>query len=50
MSEKTQLRCPCGEFIAGDNEDDLVDKVQEHLRQVHPGMEYGREEILFLAY
>jgi hypothetical protein len=43
------LRCPCGTFIREDDEDDLVEKVQEHLAAEHPGREYSREEILFMA-
>lgn len=48
--EKTQLTCPCGEWIEGENEDDLVEKVQAHLKEKHPGMEYEREDILFMAF
>jgi predicted small metal-binding protein len=44
------LRCPCTEVLTGDNEDELVEKVQEHLQEKHPGREYTRDEILFLAY
>lgn len=47
---KTQLTCPCGAHIVGEDEDDLVEKVRHHLATVHPGMEYDREEILFLAF
>jgi hypothetical protein len=49
---KTRLSCPCGEFIQGDDEDDLVDKAFAHLREKHPDMadEYEREHILFMAY
>jgi len=47
---KTRLSCPCGETIVGENEDDLVEKVQEHLHAEHPGRDYGREEILFMAW
>lgn len=46
---KTQLNCPCGEHIKGVDEDDLVEKTQAHLAADHPGMEYGRDEILFIA-
>jgi predicted small metal-binding protein len=48
--EKTMLPCPCGEHIEGENEDDLVKRVYDHLRQAHPGLEYTREQILELAY
>ena len=47
---KTMLTCPCGELIEGKNEDELVEKVQDHLRDKHPDHEYTREQILFMAY
>ena len=47
---KTNLSCPCGEFVQGKDEDDLVEKVQAHLAEKHPGREYDREMILFMAY
>jgi hypothetical protein len=47
---KRNLNCPCGEFIVGTDEDDLVEKAQRHLAQNHPGHEYSRDEILFIAY
>jgi predicted small metal-binding protein len=49
---KTRLTCPCGEFIEGKNEDDLVQKAFDHLRERHPDLadEYGREHILFMAF
>jgi len=47
---KTRLRCPCGEFITGTDEDDLVAKTQAHLAAAHPDHDYSRDEILFLAY
>ncbi|WP_141012722.1 DUF1059 domain-containing protein [Nocardioides sambongensis] len=43
------LRCPCDTTLRADNDDDLVEKVQEHLAAEHPGREYSREEILFMA-
>jgi len=46
---KTRLNCPCGEYITGVDEDDLVAKVQAHLAAEHPGREYDREAILFMA-
>ena len=46
---KTRLSCPCGTVIKGTDEDDLVEKTQEHLAAEHPGMSYGRDEILFIA-
>ncbi len=44
------LRCPCDLTIRGEDDDDLVEKVQAHLAAEHPGREYSREEILFLAH
>lgn len=46
---KTRLICPCGDRFAGVDEDDLVAQVQEHLATAHPGLEYDREQILFIA-
>ncbi len=46
----TRLTCPCGEVIRGTDDDDLVTNAQEHLAEKHPGLEYDREQILFLAY
>lgn len=50
MRMKTRLTCPCGASIVGSDEDDLVVKTQAHLTESHPGMEYSRDEILFIAY
>ena len=32
------------------DEDDLVEKAQAHLSEKHPGREYDRDAILFMAY
>jgi hypothetical protein len=37
-----RLTCPCGEHIQA--------ATGAHLKEKHPGHEYSREEILFLAY
>ena len=50
MAQRTRLSCPCGEMLKGDDEDDLVEKAQAHLRDKHPGLEYDRDAILFMAY
>ncbi|MEN0135501.1 MAG: DUF1059 domain-containing protein [Rhodococcus sp. (in: high G+C Gram-positive bacteria)] len=50
MTAKTRLTCPCGTAITGMDEDDLVARTQVHLTESHPGMEYSRDEILFIAY
>jgi hypothetical protein len=47
---KTQLMCPCGEYIHANNEEDLVALAQRHLETNHPDREYSRDEILFLSY
>jgi predicted small metal-binding protein len=47
---KTKLRCPCGVLITAKDEDELVELTQQHLAEAHPGMTYGRDEILFMAY
>ncbi|MCD4534539.1 DUF1059 domain-containing protein [Nocardioides sp. cx-169] len=46
---KTRLSCPCGTTITGADEDELVERTQAHLAQAHPGREYDREMILFMA-
>jgi predicted small metal-binding protein len=48
--EKTELICPCGAWLEGANEDDLVEQARQHLREAHGGREYSRDEILFLAH
>lgn len=47
---KRNLNCPCGEQIVGTDEDDLVAKTKAHLAENHPGHDYSRDEILFIAY
>jgi predicted small metal-binding protein len=49
---KDTLLCPCGELIRAADEDDLVERVLEHLAERHPELAdaYTREDILFLAY
>ena len=46
---KTRLTCPCGEYFSAADEDTLVTQVQAHLAEAHPGLEYDREAILFIA-
>ncbi|WP_435743056.1 DUF1059 domain-containing protein [Nocardioides sp. SYSU DS0663] len=46
---KTRLTCPCGQVVKGQDEDELVQGVQAHLAEEHPGREYDREMILFMA-
>ena len=47
---KTHLTCPCGEALVGKDEDELVEMTQAHLASFHPGLEYDRDAILFMAY
>lgn len=46
---KTRVSCPCGTVIKAEDEDQLVADTQAHLAEQHPGMSYGRDEILFIA-
>lgn len=46
---KTMVECPCGAVIRAEDEDELVARTQDHLREQHPGMDYGRKEILFIG-
>jgi predicted small metal-binding protein len=48
-SGKRHLTCPCGEYIEGTTEDELVERVQAHLKAEHAGHEYTRDQILFMA-
>lgn len=43
------MTCPCGEELAGADDDELVEAAQRHLRDAHPGRMYTREQILFFA-
>ncbi|MGW6117871.1 DUF1059 domain-containing protein [Nocardia sp. NPDC055165] len=47
---KRHLSCPCGEFLVGEDEEDLVVKARLHLTEQHPDHSYTREQILFMAY
>jgi hypothetical protein len=48
-SGKRKLMCPCGEYIVGSTEDELIELVQAHLKAEHEGHEYTRDQILFMA-
>lgn len=43
------LRCPCGANFRTETDDELVEQVQEHLAEAHPGRTYSRDDILMLA-
>jgi hypothetical protein len=47
---KRTLDCPCGVRVNGEDEDDLVEQVSRHLAERHPGRDYSRDEILFMAF
>jgi hypothetical protein len=36
-------------MLRGADEDELVEKVRAHLTENHPGHDYSRDEILFMA-
>jgi hypothetical protein len=44
-----RLECPCGEVILDEDEDELVDKANEHLEAEHPHLVFTRDQILFMA-
>lgn len=46
------VHCPCGTDVQGDDDDELVENVQEHVRSDHPDLvgEYTREKILGIAH
>jgi hypothetical protein len=48
---KVRLRCPCGDLLVAADEDDLVEKANEHLEREHPELAgvYTREQILLMA-
>ena len=45
------VHCPCGTDLEAETDDELVAKVQEHVRDDHPEMvgEMSREQILEMA-
>jgi hypothetical protein len=49
---KRNLTCPCGQYIHAETEEALVEMALAHLREMHPDRadDYGRDEILFMAY
>jgi predicted small metal-binding protein len=46
------VHCPCGEVFEAETDDELVEKVQQHVREDHPELEgeYTREKILSIAH
>lgn len=49
-NRRRYVSCPCGYLLEGSNDDELVLEVQRHLSESHPGLQYGRDQILLLAY
>ena len=47
MAQK-QVSCDCGKIIRERNDDQLVEVVQQHAREVH-GMDLTREQVLAMA-
>ena len=47
-----EINCPCGENVRGDDDDQLVANVEEHIQDKHPEMvgTKSREEILAMAH
>ena len=45
------VHCPCGEVFEAETDDELVEKVQQHVREDHPELEteYTREKMLSIA-
>ena len=39
----------CGDMIRGKDDDEIVAKIQKHLKDVHGGMEISRGEVLAMA-
>ena len=42
------INCPCGFVLRGQNDDEVVQKAQEHAKSVH-GMDLSREQALEMA-
>jgi predicted small metal-binding protein len=42
------ITCPCGFVLRGANDDEVVEKAQDHARAVH-GMELTRDQALEMA-
>jgi predicted small metal-binding protein len=39
-----ELHCMCGNHVVGENDEDLVQQVLEHAREVHPEMNLTEEQ------
>lgn len=49
-NRRRYVSCPCGSLLEGSDDDELVLQVQRHLSEYHPGLQYGRDQILLMAY
>ena len=47
-----EINCPCGKTVSGEDDDQLVANVEEHIREDHPEMvgTRSREDILAMAH
>jgi hypothetical protein len=39
-----ELHCMCGNYVVGENDEDLVQQVLDHAREVHPEMNLTEEQ------
>jgi len=46
------VHCECGQDVQAESDDELVSKVESHVKESHPEMagKMGREEILAMAH
>jgi predicted small metal-binding protein len=46
------VHCPCGHDVQGENDDELVQNVEAHIRDEHPEQagSYSRKQILSMAH
>ena len=42
------INCPCGYVVQGESDDQLVERAQEHAKQMHQ-MDLSREQALAMA-
>lgn len=45
------INCECGETVRAANDDELVQRVEQHVRQAHPDLvgKMSREDVLGMA-
>ena len=45
------INCECGEVVRADSDDELVQKVERHVREAHPELvgKMSREDVLGMA-